>query len=376
MSSGAFAGLCPRFFNSTFSCMQVIKWLCLLGVLAGTAALNGCASVPREFVLNVENVPPTVWPSPPETPRYRYVGQLTGEQNYRVTGGGGLATAGTKLWRWVAGLGAAEREPLVLQRPQAGMVGADGRILVTDVSRAAVYVFDQRGIAPQVWEWAQTTTRFVAPIGIAPGPAGEIWVADAELAYIARLDAQGQPLGLVGKGELQRPTGLAWDAARQRMYVSDTRAHLIKVFDAQGRVVQTFGTFGAGDGQLNAPTHLALRGDVLYVSDTFNARIALWRHDGTYLKSFGRRGLFVGNLPRPKGVAVDGSGRVYVVESYYDYLLVFNAEGEYLLPIGGSGTAAGNFFLPAGAWTDQAQRIYVADMANGRVVILEAVSAL
>jgi DNA-binding beta-propeller fold protein YncE len=77
----------------------------------------------------------------------------------------------------------------------------------------------------------------------------------------------------------------------------------------------------------------------------------------------------VGNLTRPKGIAVDSSDNLYVVESYFDHLLVFGESGRFLLPIGGHGSAAGQFFLPAGAWSDARGRIFVADMFNGRVSI-------
>ena len=74
---------------------------------------------------------------------------------------------------------------------------------------------------------------------------------------------------------------------------------------------------------------------------------------------------------RPKGVAVDGEGNVYVIESYYDSLLVFSARGDFLMPIGGTGTATGRFYLPAGVWVDNRNRVHVADMFNGRVVLFQ-----
>ena len=74
---------------------------------------------------------------------------------------------------------------------------------------------------------------------------------------------------------------------------------------------------------------------------------------------------------RPKGVALDGEGHVYVVESYYDSLLVFSPQGEFLMPIGGTGTATGRFYLPSGVWVDAGNRVHVADMFNGRVVTFQ-----
>jgi DNA-binding beta-propeller fold protein YncE len=110
----------------------------------------------------------------------------------------------------------------------------------------------------------------------------------------------------------------------------------------------------------------------LYVTDTMNSRIQVFSAEGEVLtRKFGARGLYLGNLVRPKGVAVDGEGNVYVIESYYDSLLVFSGRGEFLLPIGGTGKATGRFYLPSGVWVDTKNRVYVADMFNGRVVLFQ-----
>jgi DNA-binding beta-propeller fold protein YncE len=331
--------------------------------------LLGCATAPTELRYEtIADGPIPVWPGPPDPARYRYVGQLTGEQNIHGIKSEAL---GKRVLGWIVGLVAGRAAPVVLQRPQGGFVDEAGRIYVTDVSRGAVYLFDEPGGVLRVWEWADRTTRFKTPVGIAAGPDGTLLVADADLQRVFRLGPDGESLGSFGAGELKRPTGLARDAERGRVYVADTHGQDIKVYDDSGTLLSTIGGPGVGDGEFNGPTYLTFDGDRLYVTDTLNARIEVFGADGTYLRKFGRRGLFVGDLPRPKGVAVDTHHNVYVVESYYDYLLVFNDKGEFLLPIGGTGSGIGQFFLPAGVWTDHRNRVYVADAFNGRVVIFQ-----
>ncbi|HHM05832.1 MAG TPA: 6-bladed beta-propeller [Gammaproteobacteria bacterium] len=311
-----------------------------------------------------------MWPAPPEVPRFRYVGELTGEDNF-VSTRTGLRRAGAGLVNWLVGLSSAKHVPTVLQRPQSGVAGDKGRIYVTDVSRQAVYVFDEGAGRLEVWDSAAENTRFVAPIGVALDGAGGILVADAELGFVARLDARGKPVSKLGEGELLRPTGLARDAGQGRIYVADTRAHQIKIFSDDGRLLKAFGRHGEGAGEFNAPTFISYANDRLYVTDTLNSRVQVFTAEGEFIRTFGRRSLFVGDMPRPKGVAVDKDGRIYVVESYYDYLLVFNADGELLLPIGGTGSGIGQFYLPAGVWTDQHDRVFIADSFNGRIVVLQ-----
>jgi DNA-binding beta-propeller fold protein YncE len=339
--------------------------LCLILLVAG------CASTHTALRYETDSATAPVWPLPPDPPRYRYVGQLTGEENVQAVGGDKLATVGTRFFKWVVGLGSPKHTPVILQRPQGVMADDTGRVYVTDVSRDAVYVFDEVAGKMWVWEMATAKDRFLTPIGIAPGANGEVLVADAQLGCIVRLDREGHPLGSFGKGQLSWPTGVARDPASGRIYVAETHGHDIKVFNDAGQLLQTFGKRGEAPGDFNSPTFLAIAHDKLYVTDTLNARVQVLTLDGKPFLTVGRRGLNMGDMPRPKGVAVDNDGNIYVVESYYDYLLVFNAAGDFLMPLGGTGDGVGQFYQPGGVWADQRDRIYIADTFNGRVVILQ-----
>lgn len=319
--------------------------------------------------LHVDETADHVWPGPPDTPRYRFAGALTGEANiHRDAEAAGM---GRKVFNWLVGLVAGREKPVVLQRPQSGFVDDAGRVYVTDVSRAAVYVFDKPAGELHVWEMADRRMRFETPAGIAQGGGGVVLVADAELGRVVRLGPDGEPLGSIGGETLSRPVGIARDAGRGLIYVADVRAHDVKVFTDDGRLVRTLGGRGSGPGEFNAPTYLDYSNERLYVTDTLNSRIQIFDADGAFVREFGRRGLYIGDLPRPKGVAADNGGNIYVVESYYDHLLIFNDKGELLLPIGGTGSGIGEFYLPAGVWTDRRGLVYVADAFNGRIMVFQ-----
>ncbi|NGZ29117.1 MAG: 6-bladed beta-propeller, partial [Magnetococcales bacterium] len=259
----------------------------------------------------------------------------------------------------------------VLQRPQTGAVDELGRIYVTDSSRSAVFLFDSVKGTLRVWAEAEAGINFSSPVGIVMGKPGEVLVSDSELALIFRLSREGRPLGSFGHGILSRPTGMARDPRSGWLFVADTRAHDVKVFDENGELIKTIGVAGEEEGEFNAPTHMAFFRDKLYVTDTLNARVQIFDQEGRFLKMLGKRGNFVGNMVRPKGVAADIDGNIYVVESLHDHLLVYDANGEFLLPIGGTGKEVGSFFLPSGVWTDRGKKIYVSDMFNGRVMIFQ-----
>lgn len=343
-------------------------------VLTLALGLGGCATntTPARLHYGVAEAPEgsrIMWPPEPEVPRYQFAGQLTGEENF--VRDKEQSSGFVSFLAWVVGF-FDEEKPNVLQRPQAIVADAEERIFVTDVSRAAVFVFDKPAGELRIWEHAIGLRRFLAPIGIALAEGGGVWVADAELQIVAHLGADGAPQAPIGAGVLQRPTGLARDPASGLLYVADTYAHDIKVFTADGRLDRIIGERGEAPGEFNFPTHLAIAGNRLYVTDTMNSRVQILPLSGEgAVQLVGKRGLYFGNLVRPKGVAVDGENNIYIVESYYDNLLIFNDTGEFLMPIGGSGYGTGNFYLPAGVWVDAFNRVFVADTFNGRVTIFQ-----
>jgi len=344
-------------------------WLALLLALL---LLTGCAE--PKYLMRLDTEPrlekdAQVWPAAPETARYRYVGQLKGDDNFVLDETSSKSSAARDFFYWLIGLVGMGEEKVMLVRPQSGFVDNTGRVLVTDAGK--VMVFDQAAGKLQEWRIAYGDTDFVAPIGIAQGADGQTLVADAELGRVFRLDRDGKPLGEFGTGELLRPTGLARDAQRGRVYVSDTAAHEIKVFDDSGKLLQTIGQRGnVAENELNFPTHIAFAADKLYVSDTMNARVQTFDAGGAPTGSLGQRGLYFGNMVRPKGVTLDGESNLYVAESLYDYVLIYNRRGEFLMPLGAS-QGVGKLYQPAGLWFDRQGRLYVADMYNGRVVIFQ-----
>ena len=357
----------------------MVRWACIFGrwlLMAGFAFMvAGCATKHNTFNFGI---PPSLevnrpmWPSPQdgEVPRYMYAGQLTGEDNFHEPREGSQ-TKTASFFRWLMGL-LDNDVPVVLQRPQSGVVDDSGRIYVTDISRQAIYVFDPKANRMDIWEELGGRVHLSAPTGIALGEDGVIYVADSDLGLVARLNRKGENLGIIGLGELRRPVGVAYDLDTHLLYVVDTYDHDIKVFGNDGRLQRTLGQRGDKPGEFNYPTYIALAQGNLYVSDTMNARVqVLDSKTGQSKQVIGELGLNVGNLVRPKGVAVDSEGNIYVVESYFARLLIYNKDGQFLMPLGAEGRMVGEFYLPAGVWIDEHNQVFVADMLNGRVVLFQ-----
>ncbi|MEH6824176.1 MAG: 6-bladed beta-propeller [Motiliproteus sp.] len=349
-----------------FTRSMLLKGLVVLGMLL---QLGGCSVAPENeyaFKFPVSDGL-SVWPAPPEQPRFEYIGDLIGEDGYALKQSRGFQL----LAEIIAGVGLEPQSKVGLVRPQSGMVDAQGRVYVTDVGRGAVFVFDPVAGIFSVWDHYAPGQSFTQPIGITAGREGHVLVVDAEKRSVIELDASGVLVGSFGQDLLQRPTGIARDPVRGRIFVADTHGDDIKVFSDSGELLDVWGVSGDLPGQFNSPVHLWFADNRLYVTDTLNARVQMLDDQGQAQLSVGKRGLIVGNFVRPKGITLDAEGNLYVVESYYDHLLIYDKEGRFLLPIGGAGQAAGKFFLPAGVWSDSDNRIYVADMMNGRVSIFQ-----
>jgi DNA-binding beta-propeller fold protein YncE len=336
---------------------------CLMGACASPEKLRGEFRYGMEASSEGKQVH---FPPPPEPPRFAYAGELIGRQNFFYDQP--KKSFGQKLLDLLTGVSEREGE-LELTRPQAVAADSVGRVYVSDAGLAAVFLFDPVEGEARVLKSAAGFRNFVSPSGVAIGPGDTVFVADAEVGFVARIDATGRTYPPIGEGVLKRPTGVVFDQSQQRLFVADTAESDIKVFDLEGRLLMVIGKLGSALGEFNRPTYMAIWRNELYITDTFNARIQVLDLDsGNSIRSIGTRGTYVGQLSMPKGVALDSDGNVYVVESLHDHLLVFNRKGEFLLPIGGTGYSSGNFYLPAGLWIDSRNRVYVADMFNGRVV--------
>jgi tripartite motif-containing protein 71 len=79
-----------------------------------------------------------------------------------------------------------------------------------------------------------------------------------------------------------------------------------------------------------------------------------------------------GEFNNPRGIAVDPSGRVAVVDSYNSRVQVFNAEGTYQSEFGTSGTGELQFSKHEGIAFDSLGRAFITDRNNHRVQVVNA----
>lgn len=320
--------------------------------LLGAAALAACAHRQQKYDL--------VIPPPPEPARYRLEFIYSGSSDYED----GSKTADLLLGKRSAG------ESHALFKPFGVVSDGKGLVYVTDTAKPPhVEVFDD--VKKQVrLIGVEGEGRLVLPLGMALGPTGDLYVADAKQQTVFHYDATGKFQETFGaKDTLERPTAVAVDPVRNLLYVCDTGGHRVQVFTLPaGKLVRTMGKRGNGPGDFNFPEGLTVGKDGrLYVVDALNFRYQVFDADGKFVAMHGQVGQEPGAFARPKSIALDSDGHVYVSDAAFCNVQVFDEQGHLLIWIGGPGAAPGQFQLTEGVFVDSADRVFVVDQMNKRV---------
>jgi DNA-binding beta-propeller fold protein YncE len=341
---------------------RLSMWVaCLLGAAILVGAAQGAERQEGKTTPSVVTGP--VWPQPPEPARVRFLKSVGGASDWGV---------GRNWWGRVVDTVTGRHEtPFV--RP-TGVAEREGVLYVADAGAQSLVIID----APRHKELRITRVgnrALVSPVAVTPGPQDSVYVADSWLREVLQLDRDGKLLRVVSSTDLERPSSLAFDTARRRLYVGDSKAHIVHVFDEQGHKVAALGSLGAGPGEFNSPTHLAVtRSGNLVVTDALNFRVQVFGADGHYQYRLGAIGDGAGNFAAPKGVAADRDDHVYVADAMFDAIQVFDAAGHLLLGFGGQGKEAGQFWLPNGVYIDGDDRLFVADAYNRRIQVFQIVT--
>jgi DNA-binding beta-propeller fold protein YncE len=301
-----------------------------------------------------------VWPPPPDEPRIKLDDLIRGRKDIEASS------------RWQRALIGASPQSSYdeLAKPFAVEFDPQGRILVTDSGTSALIRFDRTERRMDVFG-TQGSVRLKLPLGLDVSSEGTIYVADAGLKKVVSYDEAGKVVGVFGReGELVNPTDAAVSPDGKKLYVADSKAHKVIVFDiATGNKSASFGQRGTGEGEFSFPTSLTfgIEGN-LFVVDQINSRVQLFEADGEYLDQFGSLGVGFANFVRPKDVAVDEAGLIYVTDNAFNNVQLFDADFSLLTFVGEGGDGPGRF-LGASGVAVQGDRFAVVDQLGRRVQV-------
>jgi len=324
-----------------------IAWTRVAGTVLSAAATAWLLLFPSQISAARKPATPAVdpyaayvWPPPPDVARIRLTGIVTRRTDVE---------AGSRLAKALAG--AAPQGPYEqLVRPIGCAFDTKGRLLVTDAQLGALFRFDKTGRRMDVFG-ASGSMKLKSPLGVNVGADGTIYVADSTGQRVIAYDDAGTVVRVYGRaGELVNPTDSALSPDGAKLYVTDSKANKIVVYEtATARKTASFGEAGAGEGEFNHPSAIATdRDGNLYVVDAINARIQILSPDGESLEQFGSIGTAPGQFIRPKDVAIDAKGRIYVTDGAFNNVQIFNDELRLLTFVGDGGSQPGQFQVPGG----------------------------
>jgi sugar lactone lactonase YvrE len=278
--------------------------------------------------------------------------------------------------------------------PDGIAVATDGTIFVADTGNNCIRKITATGVVTTLAGSTQgfadgtgTAAKFYAPRGLTVDTAGNVYVADTQNNRIRKITPAGVVTTFAGSGtqgfaegtgtaaKFNWPQGLSVDASGN-IFVADTGNIRIRKITPAG-VVTTFAgsTAGTADGigtaaQFDSPQGLAIDGTgTIFVADSYNNRIRKITAIGMVTTLAGT----VGQFYYPHSLAVDASGNLFVADTDNYRIRKITATGEITTFAGstggfadGIGTAA-KFNEPAGIAVDTDGTIFVADRSNNRI---------
>jgi len=258
-----------------------------------------------------------------------------------------------------------------------------------------------------------TAVQMVKPQGVAADATGNIFIADTYSHRIRRVDATTQVVttvagtgtsGFSGEGgpgesaELKYPMGVAQDTFGN-LFIADMLNERIRRLDAVSQIITTVagtGFYGYnGDGstataaQLNSPIAVAVDGSGnLFIADQLNQRIrrvdaktqVITTVAGNGTAGFNNDGVLAttAELNGPSGVAVDGSGNLFIADTINNRIRRVDAGTQIITTVAGNGSGtcpSGDGVLatlvelctPSSVTVDRAGNLYFSEAGLGRV---------
>ncbi len=333
---------------------------------------------PAEIVdLSKIDISKLVWPQPPSIPRVRYTTYFAGMKIDRTP----AATKAKPKQTWMDRLagGQSQQEkfnpkdfPFQLLGPYGMAVDSKGRLYVADQKVGAVFIFNTETRDVELIANGQQA-HFGLINGIAIDDDDRVFVSDGKMHRVLIFNAKHEVVGQINE-KLIDPVGLAIDTENRLLYVVDTQADQVVVYDPDSlKELRRIGTccknhYLTTPGDFGGASNVAVDKDGnVYVTDTINNRVEIFDADGKFISTFGKNGDGPGYFARPKGIAVDGDGHIWVADAVQNRLQVFNREGQLLTYIGGYGHYPGQFESLVGVAIDKNNRVFTSEQYPGRV---------
>jgi DNA-binding beta-propeller fold protein YncE len=234
-------------------------------------------------------------------------------------------------------------------------------------------VLDYKRGSVECYEDGKPARRFdvakSAPMGLAVGPDGAVWVAATAKNQVLKLNAKGEIVITVGRpgrgtGELLAPNAVGLDGAGN-VYVAELKNFRIQKFDPEGKPQWVTGGRGKLPGQFAYVVGIAVEeSGAFYVCDRAMGRVDAFDPQGTFVRTV------LKDLDEPTSIHLTKTRELLVAETGKHRILVVDTEGRVTQTFGRKGRDPGAFASPSAA-AGLGTKIYVADTGNRRIQVFE-----
>lgn len=299
-----------------------------------------------------------------------------------------LVLSSTLVFKTLPGQPKKRKTPIVpvlsidgLKKPLAVSVDASNRLYVSDSGRGKLKVYGATGSLVGVIGGDAVHERFQGLFGSVVGPEGLIYASDWQRQAISVFSANGR----LERRFPQNPkdeevfgkrgfTPFGMDMFRGSLYVAGNDG--IYVFSPQGRLLRKFTSPDDDIVGFSYPSAVAVdkKDGSIYVTDQLNHRVVAMTAEGATKWVVGRKnsqGDIVSPFGLPRGLTLDGRGRLYVSDTFFHRVVVLGRDGSLISVIGGMGKIRGRFSFPEGLAIDRSGRLVVSDRENNRVQVLK-----
>jgi sugar lactone lactonase YvrE len=299
----------------------------------------------------------------------------------------------------------AEPDLPALLSPQGIAVDRIGRVYVSDTGHHRIVSIGSTVVTvagsgyPGFNDGMGAASAFYGPAGIVIDPTGTIFVADMKNNRIRWINSSGKVGTVAGTGQagnadgsgdeakFYQPFSVGRDGAGN-LFVSDRGNNVVRMITTSGNVktLAGSGSIGSDDGAGSAASFAGVAGLVSDASGTVwlvdEGNHSVRMIEAGTVSTFagtGRRGSADGlgtaaSFNAPAGVAVDGSGSIYVADTNNNLVRKVSVSG-YVTTLAGSGVSgssdgvgtAASFARPAAVAADSAGSVYVADTFGNRI---------
>ena len=216
--------------------------------------------------------------------------------------------------------------------PRGMAIDRSGNILVSDTNNARIQRFAPTGVFLNMFGApGHSTAEFQEPNGLAVDNLGNIYVADVGNHRVQKLTTNGQFLsewrgpdpGFYGPRDV-------WITSDNFVYVVDQGRSRIVKFRTDGALVTAWGTQGAGDGQFDEPTAVAVdeKSGRVYVADPHHRRIEVFDTSGKFLSKWAVDEWSPTGWSFQDLVVDSSANRLYASSPTTDEVLIFDLDGK------------------------------------------------